>query len=154
MVRHARGASLGGPPGPLLYNSRGGVWWVNGFLFFGPVLVPFDVAPQASSLLKVSSKSVDLTPCSHQVKPPYKGGASPAAMPLGHVTPPVSQRLGSSGYLALITGPARPGAIYSSQQGDPLEHPPTVPNERGTGKHREGKKIYNERTDGQHALGP
>ena len=87
MVSRARGASLGGPPGPLLYNSRGGVWWVNGFLFFGPVLVPFDVAPQASSLLKVSSKSVDLTPCSHQVKPPYGFGEAKWSGSGGHSSP-------------------------------------------------------------------
>ena len=44
--------------------------------------------------------------------------------------------------MALLTGPARPGAIYSSQQGDLLEHPPTVPKEqRGTGKQKEEKEC-------------
>ena len=44
--------------------------------------------------------------------------------------------------MALLTGPARPGAIYSSQQGDLLEHPPTVPKgeQRGTGKQKEEKE--------------
>ena len=50
--------------------------WVNGFLFFGRVFLPFDVAPQASSLLRVSSESVDLSPGSDLSNPPCDVGIS------------------------------------------------------------------------------
>ena len=56
--------------------------------------------------------------------------------------------------MALLTGPARPGAIYSSQQGDLLEHPPTVPNEVEERDWKaERRKRKNAGADGQRAIG-
>ena len=78
------GARTGGVPRraacPLLYhiicryNSRGGGAVGQRHFVFGRVLLPFDVEPQAASLLRASSKSVDLSPGSHLSKPPYDVG--------------------------------------------------------------------------------